>query len=316
MNLMQLKKDLSTNHLSNLYIFTGEEIAIMDIYIDKIKKAFGGDCSVVSSLESVATRVKSNSLFGSDKTLFIIRGDSTLTSSKNEKLWNSLKSGSYQGKHILLFVYNTIDKREKFYKEFTDYIVTFDALSTDILVKYVLKEIDVSKDKASFLVELCQNSYNKILLETDKLKCLANHRGISDNEAFDICLKSNYFHRPVEGEVFDLLNSILHRDISKVYEDFLMFNRRGDSPIVILSLLHNNLKAILQLQCAQGLSNLGQVTGLSGFQIQNAQKFIGVYSNAELIRMIKIVRFCEKSIKQTGIVDMENALDFIFIKIF
>ena len=43
MNLMELKKQLSEGTLNPLYIFTGEEVSIMDIYIDKISRYSGND---------------------------------------------------------------------------------------------------------------------------------------------------------------------------------------------------------------------------------------------------------------------------------
>lgn len=317
MNLMTLKKNLSDKNLSNLYVFVGDEIAVRNIYIDKIKALFGKDTVYADSVSSITGKLKTNNLFGSKQSLFIVYDDKDITNSKiGEKVWASLKDGTFQKNHIIILVYNNIDKKEKFYKEFSDYIVSFDLLSTDVLLKYTLKEIDLPKDKAEYLIGICSNNYNIILMETDKLRCLAEYNHITHEQAFDMCVEQNSFYMPTEGGIFDLLNSILNRNIVQTYEDFQMFVRRGDSPIAILSLLHSNLKAILQLQCADGLKDIGKVTGLTGYQIKSAQQFMYRYSNEELIRMIKIVRFCEKSIKQTGVLNTDNVMDFIFIKIF
>lgn len=317
MNLMSLKKDLADKKLSNLYIFTGEEIAVRNIYIDKISKLHGGNVVHADSVANITASLNSNSLFGNDKSIFIIYEDRDITSSKvRESVWDSLKNGTFQKKHTLVLIYNTLDKKEKFYKAFSDYIISFDLLSTEILLKYVNKEVTLPTNKATFLIDVCRNDYNRILLELDKLKSLADELHISEEAAFDYCYNSGMYHLPPDGSIFDLLSAILNRDIESTYEQFQMFIRRGESPIAVLTLLHNNIKALIQLQYADGYKDLGKVTGLTGFQIKNAQPYMYRYQNQELIRMMKIIRFCEKSIKQTGMLDMSMVMDFIFIKIF
>jgi len=314
MNLMELKKDLSDKKLQKLYIFTGEEIAILRIYLSKLSKLFPGQTFEVENLSGITSRLKSNSLIHTEKSMYIIRDDKAVLTA--EKIWKSLKSGTFQNGNVVVLVYTTIDKRGKFYKEFADSIVHFEHLSEDVLLKYVAKECDIDKKKASYLINICANDYNMILLETDKVKNLSKNLNITHNEAFDMCLSNNAFYIPPEGEIFDLLNSILSGNVRETYAQLKMFERRGDSPIAVLSLLHNNLKAVLQVQCTQGYQNVGQITGLNGFQIKNAQRFCNLYTDQELIRMIKINRFCEKCIKQTGMIDIDMILDFMFVKIF
>lgn len=314
MNLMELKKSISEKRMNKLYIFSGEETAILKIYLNKLSNLFEGTVINAESLASISTNLKSNSLIRTGNTMYIIRDDKTVTAT--EKIWEPLKNGTFQRNNVIVLVYTTIDKRGKFYKDFSDYIVFFEHLSTDILMKYVAKEVTLSNDRSSYLVNICKNNYNTILLETDKIRNLSKHKNITHNEAFDMCVRNNAFYIPPDGEVFDLLNAILSQNIKETYAQLQKFTQRGDSPIGVLSLLHTNIKAILQVQCAQGYSNLGQITGLNGFQIKNAQQFQNKYTDSELIRMIKIVRFCEKCIKQTGLIDINMILDFLFVKIF
>ena len=64
-----------------------------------------------------------------------------------------------------MLVYNNLDKRGKFYKSFIDHIVTFEPLATEVLLKYVNKDLKLSKTKAEYLIHICQNNYNKLLKE-------------------------------------------------------------------------------------------------------------------------------------------------------
>lgn len=311
---MELKKSISDKKVLPLYVFTGTEVAIMDIYINKIFDMYDGDVISADSLSSIVSRLKSNSLLTSKSCLYIIRDDKAVLSA--DKIWDSLKTGTFQNKNSIIFVFNNLDKRGKFFKAFSDYIVSFEPLSADILIKYVNKDLSISKDRALELISICQNNYNRLLLEIDKIQCLANFRNCSHNEAYDACISEHSFYIPPEGEVFDLLNAILMKDVANTYVQLQAFKERGDSALAVLSLLHTNLKAILQLQFAQGHSNIGQVTGLTGFQIKNASKFVDYYTSEELIRTIRICRFCEKSIKQTGMMDADMVLDFLFTRIF
>ena len=90
MNLMELKKSISEKRMNKLYIFTGEEVAILKIYLQKLSGIFNGTVSHVETLSSVASTLKTNSLIQTGPTMYIIRDDKTVLST--EKIWESLKN--------------------------------------------------------------------------------------------------------------------------------------------------------------------------------------------------------------------------------
>ena len=314
MNLMELKKALAKKQVSKFYVFTGEETEVLRRYLDKVANASDRELVFADTLASLTNTLKSNFLSFGKKKVYVIRDDRDILTA--EKVWQPLIKGTFQRDNIIILVYSDIDKRSKFYKNFSKNITYFDKLSTSVLVKYVNKEVSLTHKRAEHLVNICDHLYSSILLETDKIKWLAKSKHIDENTAFDMCIKSNAIYISPNGEIFDLLNAILSQNVKETYRQLQLFTQRGDSPIAILSLLHTNLKAILQVQCAKNYSNIGQVTGLNGFQIKNAQPFINQYTEQELIRMIKINRFCEKCIKQTGLIDSDMILDFLLIKFF
>lgn len=313
MTLPELKKSISDKIVKPLYIFTGEEIAVMDIYIKNIAKMFG-NVVYVDSLQSIIPNLKSNSLIVKDRTLYVIRDDKSIQTA--EKVWNSIKTGSLQKANTLLFTFTSIDKRGKFYKSMENVITYFDPLSETVLLKYVNKDLQLSQDNALYLIEITGRNYNKMLLEMDKIKNLANHLNISHDKAFDMCVDNNAFYIPPDGDIFNLLDAILSRNVNTTYTQLNKFKLRGESPLAILSLLHTNVKSLLQIQCADGLQNVGKVTGLNSYQINNLSKFKNKYSIEELIRILKILNYCDKAVKQTGSIDTEILLDFLLVKIF
>ena len=313
MTLPELKKSIADKQPQSLYIFTGDEIAVMDIYIKKIAKMFP-NVVYADSLQSIIPKLKSNSLISTGTTLYVIRDDKSINNA--EKIWPNIKNGSLQKDNSLLFTFTTLDKRGKFYKSVSNFITYFEPLSTQILLKYVAKDLQLDTKKAEYLISITGNNYNKMLLEMDKVKNLSKHLHITDNEAFDMCVQHNAFYIPPDGDIFELLNAILNRDVRKTNFQLEKFKKRGDSPLAILSLLHTNIKALLQLQCADGMANIGKVTGLNGFQINNLMPFKGKYSIKELIRILTILNYCDKAVKQTGSIDQEILLDFLLVKIF
>jgi DNA polymerase III delta subunit len=153
-----------------------------------------------------------------------------------------------------------------------------------------------------------------ILLEVDKVKNYAQIKNVSDMDAFKKCYNENVFHCDVEGEVYDLVNAIMIRSIKDIHYLLQESKERKDNPIMILAILHNNVRTLLQLQLAGDVKDLAERTGLTGFQIKNGKQFVGVYDNKELVRFMKYIRYCEKGIKN-GLLNSDNAIDYLLINV-
>lgn len=313
LNIVELKKSLDTNELKNLYIFTGEEYTILNLYIDKVCSKF----NTIKKSESVLSIYKTlttKSLLSNDKCVYIVRDDKEFLTS--EPIWNDLDK-KLKVKGITLIVkYGNIDSRSKFSKHFADSITVFDKLSDQILLKYIKKDLNLTTENASVLVNACKSDYGRILLEIDKIKQLAQHQNISDTDSFIKCMKSHIIYLEPEGQVFDLVNCILSRDYDNVYKLLTESRRRSDNELYVLSLLHNNVRALLQIQTFGNSDNkkLIQATGLSQFQINNCMKYLNRYSCEELVRFIKYINYCDKSVKD-GTFTSSFAIDYLLVNV-
>ena len=312
MNILDLKKTISEKKLLNLYIFSGEEVAIQDIYIKKIVKNFSGNVLSVETVSSIIPRLKGNSLLSNKPTLFIVRNDKEF--SGTESIWKLFEDKRTFHNNTILLVYSSIDKRGKFYKHFEDQIVFFDKLSDEILSKYIRKEIPLSMNYCKDLIAICESDYNRILLEIDKINRLSRVKNISADKAYELGKSCNLIYIPPMGAVFDLLDSILRRNVSEVYRLYTESQRRGDSALAIISLLGSNVKAILQVQTLGNSNNLSEYTGLTGFQIKLAKEKLNYYSDMELIRILKVLQYCEKAIKN-GIMESDMVVDYLLVNI-
>lgn len=312
MNLMELKSSMVNKDIHNLYIFYGAEYAILEIYIKKLKDIVGGQYVQYDDVASLYRTLDKKDMFGSQKKFVLIREDKDFLTS--ESMWKDFESKLNKKDITLVLKYSSIDQRSKFSKAFSDRMTEFTYLSKEVLTKYIKKEINITDSCCQYLCDITHNDYGRILLEVDKVKNYAQIKCISDMDAFKECYNENVFHCDVEGEVYDLVNAIMIRSIKDIHYLLQESKERKDNPIMILAILHNNVRTLLQLQLAGDVKDLAERTGLTGFQIKNGKQFVGVYNNKELVRFMKYIRYCEKGIKN-GLLNSDNALDYLLINV-
>lgn len=313
MNIVELKKSLDSGELSNLYIFTGEEYTILNIYIDRICGLFDS-VKRSDSVLSIYKNISSRSLIQTGKQVYVVRDDKDFLTS--ETIWIDLMKRLKARNATLVLKYSSIDSRSKFNKHFNDCITVFDRLSDNVLLKYIYKDITLSKENAITLINACNHDYGRILLEVDKIQNIIEYYNLSANDAFKMCLNAHVIYIEPEGQVFDLVDSILTRNYRSVYKMLAESRRRGDNELYVLSLLHNNVKNILQIQTFGNSDNkkLMQATGLTQFQINTCSKYLNRYTCEELVRFMKYIRYCDKSVKD-GTMQPDFAVDYLLVNV-
>lgn len=311
MQLNELKTQLVKKKLNPLYIFTGEEIAIMDVYVQKIISISGYRMVRTESVGSIFSKLQNNS-FINTPTCYVIRDDKEYLS--QDKIWEEFKAGRAQGKNIIILIYSSLDKRSRFFKQHEDYLVYFEKLSENLLSKYIKKKINISEENAILLASLCNNNYSRILLECDKIKCLANAKNWKEDEAFNFAIKTKLIYQEPKDVIFEFIDSVCKRKIKKSY--FLLANLKeiNESPLAILSLLYNNFRAMLLVEGAGNCENISNRTGLTPFQIKLAKEKGNNYALPELVSIIRIIRETERGIK-IGKINSEMAVDYVLINI-
>ena len=187
-----------------------------------------------------------------------------------------------------------------------------------MLKKYILKEIKLSERNLERLIDICEHDYGRILLEIDKIKRYAQaHPEEFDDVGFD-----DYFKRLVEDgtiyeppydAIFDLVAAILDRNVNKAFNLLRQSYEVGEATMVMLSVLYNNAKAVLQIQTYEG-NDLAKGTGLTGWQIKNAKPHVGRYSNKELNYIVRLCQKIESGIK-TGKMEDEFAMQYLLTHI-
>ena len=103
MQLWELKKKVIEKEVPNLLILTGEETALIRIYINKIEEVYGAKIIEQESVETVIKNSNVHSLLAETNLISIVKNDKSFTT--NEALWSKFESFN----KILIVVYDSID---------------------------------------------------------------------------------------------------------------------------------------------------------------------------------------------------------------
>lgn len=313
MNILELKKSIDSGNFKNLYIFTGEEYTILEAYIKMICNKMNVASKSCESASIVYNNLNSKSLFEFGKQLYIIRDDKEFITS--ESMWNDLEKKLKAKNITVIFKYSFIDNRSKFAKKFVESIIVFEKLSETVLSKYIKKDINIKQEYVNYLISICNKDYGRILLEIDKIKNAKSFYNLSDDDTFKLCVNSHAFYIEPEGEVYDLVDSIMTRNYREIYSLLEESKRRNDNQLLVISLLHNNVKAVLQIQtCGTEDKELSKNTGLTPFQIKNAMKYVNRYTCEELVRFMRYLKYCEKGVKN-GLFSQDFIIDYLLVNI-
>lgn len=314
MDVATLKAKIKSKQIPNYLIFIGPEWKVQQIYIQQIAKVMKLEVVRLDSYREVYSKIRSNALISSSK-LFVVRDDTELL--LNDKIATQSILSALQS-NLFIHILTTTDKRKKYYKDNQDRIVDFEPLSDSALKKYIKREVNLSDDNCQRLIEICEHDYGRILLEIDKMHHYEFAADISGydmtyDEAFQDLLKSGTIYQPPYDAIWDLTDAILDRKVNTAFNLLEKAYAYGEATMVMLSVLYNNAKAVLQVQSYSG-NNLSKGTGLTGWQIKNAKKHVGKYRDSELVRMMRIIQQTESGIK-TGQIEDEMAMSYLLVRV-
>lgn len=312
MDVNGLKAHIKSNTLPKILYFTGTEWAVQKIFIEQIAKVKKFECKRVESITDVMGRFKSRSFVQKDY-IYIARDDKAYID--DEKAQALLPTIIGNNMYILLLT--AVDKRTKFYKSAKDAIIEFEALPEKMLIKYIQKEIALSEQNCKKLIEVCESDYGRILLEIDKIKSYRAGMDYTDddkvyNHVLKELLDDNTIYQPPKDAIFDFVDAILDGNI-KCFDLYEQCKAVGEATLVMISVLYNNAKAVLQVQSCES-KDISKSTGLTGWQIMNAKKHVGQYRNGELLNIMRLCTQCEQGIK-TGKIEEQFAMEYILVNV-
>lgn len=308
MNIVELKKDMKANNLAGLYIFTGEEIYIRNLYIEQIV-----DLGFIwKELPTVAELFKS---VGTTKliqkpTLYVIRDDMDFIK-QDSTVWDKLVAWVNNSVNKVILIYNNIDKRNKFFKTFEENTVKFEKLSETVLLKYVQKEADISKENALDLIHRCDSNFNLCLLELNKVIMFSLSNNISIDEAYKKCCADRVVLDLPKESLEKYITAVMNKDFSLAIEISNDFDFTEEPPLKILAFLYNSFEALFAVVAYEsGLSLKKNESGANFWAVKNAEIF-GIKWQIKQVRdMMDFIQFLESRIKM-GIVSADAAIPML-----
>lgn len=312
MELTELHKKIQAKNVPNFLIFSGDDWAVQQIYIDGILDKYQLEKRYMDTIYDIIPKLGTKAFISKKNCLYIVRDDINFV--KDDKMWKRVEE--LLGDNRLILLITAVDKRLKFFSTYKSTLVEFSALKPANLKKYMQQKIYNLSDKTcDVLIEVCESNYGRILLELDKVIDYweATNGKLDENKIVYNFLHDGTIYIPPYDAVFDLVDAILDRKPTKAFELYNDCKQIGEKDFIILTNLFNSAKAVLQVQTCES-KDVAKSTGLTGWQIMNAKKHLKKYTNKELERILKLINNCVHGIK-VGTIDSAFVLDYILVKI-
>ena len=314
-SILDLMNDINSNNIPHFLVFFGEEYEVMNIYIEKIL-SLGFERKTISTALVATQETNKKSLVKSNKCYIVVDDEDFI---KQETKWEQVKDTFEHSKNILILKYNKLDKRSKFFKQNEDCIVEFEKLSDNVLKNYIQKKIELSDEMCERLIHICDNNYGRILLELDKIKQFQKATEDNDGKYAPKSILKNFIergiiHQDIGDITFLLTDAIMMGDMENANKYLYQAKLKDEPVIMVLSILYDNFKNMLIIQGLGKEKPTEQNTGMKNGQIWAIKKKCGAYSNAELLRNLKVIRDIEVGLK-SGKIDQDIALEYAVLEI-
>ena len=185
-------------------------------------------------------------------------------------------------------------------------------MQPDILCKNIMKSFEITGEQSSLICEICGCDYGRILLELNKVKNLSEALNITQRQAFQMCIDQSVFYREISGECYELIDALLSANDILAYKMLRESKQRQDNMMFIMTILHNNLKTLLQLRTVPKGQDVYKTTGLTAFQKNSVSKYINTFSDQQLIKLLRLTKYCYNSIKN-GNIESDMVLDYLVV---
>ena len=294
MELIELNRAIMEHNLDNFYIFTGEEINLMNLYLNQID-----DNERVDTVLEIWSKLTSTGKFTKPKfKTYVVRDD--MEFAKDEKAWSNI-SKIKNGRLVLL--YTDIKKTTKFYKHFKDIIVEFKHLTTAQLYYQLMQNpkyaiiANADKNILEYFIQSCNNDLNTIDNEVDKYTRLKDSGVVT---AFNKNTIDMLIIPDPKYNVFQLIDLIMAQDIRAV-EVLQYLVDHEPNLLSILTLLYQNIRRAILVAG----NNDYNKTGLPYWQYKKVKEQCKIPPN-NLLSCLRTIQEYDAGIKKGKYTQVEG----------
>ena len=231
MDIKLLKASISSNTIPDFLIFIEKNSALCKQYLKSISNTLDKKLKYYDTVDNVLYDLDTNIM--DTNNIFVIRNDEKVL--KNESYVSTIKNSKVN----VILIYDDIDKKSKFYKEFFNHIVEFEKLDKYVILAYLQNKlnesnINIEQDKILTLIDYCNCDLGICLNELDKIITLNKE---NSNMLCDYML-NNGFSDYRKTDVFKFVDDILNNN-TIVYENR---QRLEEQCITLLMIIYNKAK--------------------------------------------------------------------------
>lgn len=307
MNLMDLQNQIKEKNINNSYIFIGDEIGIMNKYIEFIANLKKLGVKRVYTFAEIENDLKSQNLFNNSYIYYIYNDSSLYT---NDYFIDYFNSDNFNG-NIIILRFDKVDSRKKLIKDF-ERVVSFGKLNEEILAIYIKEYFDkVSKDNISKLVSYCDRDYERIINECEKIKVIKELYKYNDDIAFNNFFDNKIIYDNKNEIVFDIVDMAMFKDYTNFYENL----KRTEDYTLILSLIGTYIFNLLSYKSLKADSDFGisKKSGIPLFIVKKLRIVSEYHSIKKCLKLVDEIRAIEMKIKNGKVEDKIGLLYIISI---
>lgn len=309
MDISILKQELLDKKIRPFYVFIGDELALEDIYIDKICEISGLEKVRIESLKPIYSRLNTKGLFKIKPKVNIIRNDEEYL--KTESIWSKLIDAQDLKGNIIIMLYTGIDKAKEFIKTHEPVLTRFDHIGSSLLKNRLQATTGMPLPYCEDIVKMCGNDYGRIKNELYKLGEFGRLNGYSWNTAYLEAKKCNLIHEEIGDIIFEFTGAIETRNIKKAYQLYPKILQTEDgNAIKLITVLYNSFRQILMIQSTPNNERTESVLGISQNMIYVISQKCNRYNVFELVDIVKTLRYLEKGIK-IGTIEEKFAIPYL-----
>ena len=316
MTTTTIKQQLIDGTTSHFYVFTGDELEVQRVYINRIAEVKN---QVVRRIDSVAEALKAKGLGMIGKSFcFVCREDADFQ--KNDEAWDKVEA--LLKDNTLIYQVTKLDKRSKFYDTLKDRVVSFDYMSEPILIKHIREHINLSVDNCKKLIQVCESDYGRILNEVDKI--LEYGAGVQTvpvdtletsryDSFFSTLMNDGAIYQPPEDAIFKWVDAMLSGKPCLAFKLFQECLDIGEPSLRLLFVLYQGVRRLLQVQSCES-KDVAKTTGLTQWEINLVKDKVGIYRTGELVEALRNIKSLETAIK-IGEVEDEYTVPYAMISL-
>ncbi|MBR1971713.1 MAG: DNA polymerase III subunit delta [Clostridia bacterium] len=312
MKYVIFSKELKESNLSPCYLLQGEDFYFKNSAISKIISASSLQEKEINLSKYTAENVRD---FIQSLDFFPMLSNYRISILETDKITDELKVAlekyALNPNLSTIAIVNYSGAKKAQLKGFVE--VDCGKESQDVVKKWIavsLKRngIQIADLQATEIVNRLDCNMGKVANVVDVLSAYKNYQGQITSQDIEMLVPDE-----IEGEVFDLVNAIIAKDINRIFPVLEKIKMQKLEATPFISMLYNNYRRMFFAATSEkDVAELAEGLKVKEFAVKKAKELSKKYSKIKIKRSIDYLRNLESGIK-TGKIASQSMLDDIVL---